>query len=181
MPGSSRVLAPSLRSRIMSAEQAAALIPSGVNVGMSGFTGAGYPKVVPHALARRIMDAKLAGENFRIGVWTGASTAPELDGTACRFRHRAGPRRPARAVAQATREDHHRQLRAPGLPTRAPRLLPANPGPFAGQAHAPPAGRGVLLASQLPADRPNAPELILRRWRGTDPPVRHAYVVVAAR
>lgn len=77
---SSRVLAPSLRSRIMSAEQAAALIPSGVNVGMSGFTGAGYPKAVPHALARRIMDAKLAGENFRIGVWTGASTAPELDG-----------------------------------------------------------------------------------------------------
>jgi succinyl-CoA:acetate CoA-transferase len=64
----------------MSAEQAAALIPSGANVGMSGFTGAGYPKAVPHALARRIMDVKLAGDNFRIGVWTGASTAPELDG-----------------------------------------------------------------------------------------------------
>ena len=76
----SRVLAPALRSRIMSAEEAAALIHSGHNVGMSGFTGAGYPKAVPHALARRIMDAKLAGENFRIGVWTGASTAPELDG-----------------------------------------------------------------------------------------------------
>jgi succinyl-CoA:acetate CoA-transferase len=64
----------------MSAEQAAALISSGDNVGMSGFTGSGYPKAVPHALARRIMDAKLAGEKFRIGVWTGASTAPELDG-----------------------------------------------------------------------------------------------------
>jgi succinyl-CoA:acetate CoA-transferase len=78
-PGT-RVLAPSLRSKIMSADEAAALIRSGSNVGMSGFTGAGYPKAVPHALARRIMDAKLAGENFRIGVWTGASTAPELDG-----------------------------------------------------------------------------------------------------
>jgi succinyl-CoA:acetate CoA-transferase len=80
MPSRSRVLSSSLRSTIMAADEAAALIPSGANVGMSGFTGAGYPKAVPHALARRIMDAKLAGQNFRIGVWTGASTAPELDG-----------------------------------------------------------------------------------------------------
>lgn len=75
-----RVLPSSLRSKVMSAEEAAALIESGANVGMSGFTGAGYPKAVPHALALRIIDAKLSGRNFRIGVWTGASTAPELDG-----------------------------------------------------------------------------------------------------
>src|SRR5208283_5181266 len=31
-------------SKIMTAQQAAALIPKGSNVGMSGFTGAGYPK-----------------------------------------------------------------------------------------------------------------------------------------
>lgn len=36
----------------MSADEAAALIRHGDNVGMSGFTGAGYPKVVPAALAR---------------------------------------------------------------------------------------------------------------------------------
>jgi succinyl-CoA:acetate CoA-transferase len=64
----------------MSAEEAAALIPSGVNVGMSGFTGAGYPKVLPAALAKRIMAANQRGERFKISVWTGASTAPELDG-----------------------------------------------------------------------------------------------------
>ena len=64
----------------MSAEEAAALIPSGVNVGMSGFTGAGYPKVLPAALARRIVAANERGERFKISVWTGASTAPELDG-----------------------------------------------------------------------------------------------------
>ena len=64
----------------MSADEAAALIPSGVNVGMSGFTGSGYPKSVPGALARRIAEAHASGEHFRIGVWTGASTAPELDG-----------------------------------------------------------------------------------------------------
>lgn len=37
-----RIRNPALHSRIMSAEQAAALIPHGANVGMSGFTGAGY-------------------------------------------------------------------------------------------------------------------------------------------
>lgn len=75
-----RVLCPSLRKRIMSAKDAAALIPSGVNVGMSGFTGAGYPKAVPQALAEHIREQKAQGENYRISVWTGASTAPELDG-----------------------------------------------------------------------------------------------------
>ena len=42
-----------LKSTVMSAEAAAALIPNGSVVGMSGFTGAGYPKAVPTAIARR--------------------------------------------------------------------------------------------------------------------------------
>jgi succinyl-CoA:acetate CoA-transferase len=66
--------------KVMSAEQAAAFIASGDNVGMSGFTGAGYPKAVPAALARRVTDATARGERFSVGVWTGASTAPDLDG-----------------------------------------------------------------------------------------------------
>jgi succinyl-CoA:acetate CoA-transferase len=77
---SDRILHAPLRSKIMTADEAAALIPSGAHVGMSGFTGAGYPKVVPVALARRIEAAHAAGDPFRISVWTGASTAPELDG-----------------------------------------------------------------------------------------------------
>ncbi|MBS1190188.1 MAG: Acetyl-CoA hydrolase/transferase [Rhodocyclaceae bacterium] len=80
MKDTSRIQCAALRSKIMSATEAAALIPSGVNVGMSGFTGAGYPKVVPSALAKRIMDANVHGKKFKIGVWTGASTAPDLDG-----------------------------------------------------------------------------------------------------
>ncbi|GKT13383.1 acetyl-CoA hydrolase/transferase family protein [Acidovorax sp. SUPP2522] len=76
----SRVLNPLLRERTMTAEQAAELIPNGARVGMSGFTGAGYPKAVPTALARRIEGLHAAGEPFSIGLWTGASTAPELDG-----------------------------------------------------------------------------------------------------
>ena len=69
-----------LRAKLMTAEQAAALIQPGWNVGMSGFTGAGYPKAVPRALAAHIEAAHAAGRPFRIGLWTGASTAPELDG-----------------------------------------------------------------------------------------------------
>lgn len=77
---SERVKSRQLASRIMPAEAAAALIPAGANVGMSGFTGAGYPKAVPAALAGRMAEAKAAGEPFTVSVWTGASTAPELDG-----------------------------------------------------------------------------------------------------
>lgn len=69
-----------LRSKVMSAESAASLIGSGSTVGMSGFTGSGYPKAVPLALAARIEAEHAAGKPFRVRVWTGASTGPELDG-----------------------------------------------------------------------------------------------------
>ena len=84
MTPTQRIQHPGLQSRIMSAEAAAELIPAGANVGMSGFTGAGYPKLVPGALARRMERLHAAGEAFQIGLWTGASTAPELDGVLAR-------------------------------------------------------------------------------------------------
>ncbi|MBU1383261.1 MAG: acetyl-CoA hydrolase/transferase family protein [Alphaproteobacteria bacterium] len=77
---SSRVRCPALRSKIMSADAAAALIAPGTTVGMSGFTGSGYPKVVAPALAARIEAEHARGNPFRLNVWTGASTGPELDG-----------------------------------------------------------------------------------------------------
>lgn len=80
----SRIAMPALRSRVMSAEDAAALIHDGTTVGMSGFTGAGYPKAVPVALAARIDAEHEAGNPFRVRVWTGASTGPELDGALAR-------------------------------------------------------------------------------------------------
>ncbi len=81
MSALSRILCPVLKQRLMSAEAAAELIPAGANVGMSGFTGAGYPKAVPGALADRIRKLNAAGGTpYKINVWTGASTAPELDG-----------------------------------------------------------------------------------------------------
>ncbi|HVJ36505.1 MAG TPA: acetyl-CoA hydrolase/transferase family protein [Stenotrophomonas sp.] len=75
-----RILHPRLRDRVVSADAAAAWIAPGETVAMSGFTGSGYPKAVPIALAQRIEAAHQAGEAFQIKLMTGASTAPELDG-----------------------------------------------------------------------------------------------------
>lgn len=80
MSSNSRIQHPLLQEKIMSAEAAALLIQNGDHVGMSGFTGAGYPKLIPQALAKRIELANQGESKFSIGVWTGASTAPELDG-----------------------------------------------------------------------------------------------------
>jgi succinyl-CoA:acetate CoA-transferase len=74
-----RILHKGLKSKVMSAEAAAALIPNGSVVGMSGFTGAGYPKAVPIALAKRALDEKLKGKALKLDVLTGASTGPEQD------------------------------------------------------------------------------------------------------
>ena len=75
-----RVLNSNLSSKIMSAAEAAALIHSGDQIGMSGFTGSGYPKAVPLELAHRIAEATFRGQKFQVSVFTGASTGPELDG-----------------------------------------------------------------------------------------------------
>src|SRR3954451_10713848 len=80
MAQSGRIRHAGLARKVVPAEAAAGHIRHGDTVGMSGFTGAGYPKVVPQALAKEIHDAHDAGEPFRVNVWTGASTAPELDG-----------------------------------------------------------------------------------------------------
>ncbi|HWU03549.1 MAG TPA: acetyl-CoA hydrolase/transferase family protein [Novosphingobium sp.] len=74
-----RIANSALRSKIMSAQDAAGLIKPGTTVGMSGFTGSGYPKEVPMALAGRIEASHAAGDPFKVRVWTGASTGPELD------------------------------------------------------------------------------------------------------
>ncbi|BDH63426.1 acetyl-CoA hydrolase [Lysinibacillus sp. PLM2] len=63
-----------LVDKVVSAEEAAALISNGAVVGMSGFTRAGDAKVVPMALVERAKN-----EEFKIDVYTGASLGPEVD------------------------------------------------------------------------------------------------------
>lgn len=75
-----RISCPVLATKVTSAEHAASFIHDGDNVAMSGFTGAGYPKSVPTALAHRIRAAHDHGERFSIGLLTGASTGAEVDG-----------------------------------------------------------------------------------------------------
>ena len=76
----SRMDCATLAGRVMSAADATAFIAPGSTVGLSGFTGSGYPKAVPLALAARIEAEHAAGNPFQVRVWTGASTGPELDG-----------------------------------------------------------------------------------------------------
>lgn len=65
---------------ILTADEAANLIKNNENVGFSGFTAAGSPKAVSKAIAAKSLAAKAAGSDFKIGVYTGASTGSSLDG-----------------------------------------------------------------------------------------------------
>lgn len=76
---------------VMSAEEAAKFVNHGDRVGISGFTGAGYPKALPTAIAEKAKAAHAAGDEFQIDLFSGASTAPDCDGVlaeadALRFR-----------------------------------------------------------------------------------------------
>lgn len=57
----SRVRNASLRSRIMSPQEAAKIVKDGMCVGCSGFTPSGYPKAVPLAIAERVRKAESEG------------------------------------------------------------------------------------------------------------------------
>lgn len=70
--------------KFMTAQEAAALIQNDDNVGFSGFTPAGCPKVVTKALAERAIDEHKKGNPFKIGMFTGASTGDRLDGELAR-------------------------------------------------------------------------------------------------
>lgn len=74
----------SYSDRIMSPQQAAQLIHSGMGVAMSGFTLTGYPKSIPEALAE-------SGHAKKLNVVTGASVGDDMDGIMARanlFSHR---------------------------------------------------------------------------------------------
>ncbi len=64
----------------ITAEEAASVIKNGDNVGLSGFTASGTPKVVTVALAERAKALHEKGEPFKINLFTGASTNDHVDG-----------------------------------------------------------------------------------------------------
>jgi len=73
-----------LSAKLMTPEEAAALIRDGEVVATSGFTPSGYPKAIPVALAERGKALHDAGQPFGITLYTGASVGDELEGSLIR-------------------------------------------------------------------------------------------------
>ena len=68
----------------ISAEEAAHVIKNGDIVGLSGFTPAGSPKAVMAEVAKIAEEKHARGEEYQIGLITGASTGDSCDGTLTR-------------------------------------------------------------------------------------------------
>lgn len=66
------------------AQEAAEFVKHNDNVGFGGFTPAGCPKVIPHAIAEKARKEHAEGREFKIGMFTGASTGDRLDGELAR-------------------------------------------------------------------------------------------------
>ncbi|MBQ0102581.1 MAG: succinate CoA transferase [Prevotellaceae bacterium] len=64
----------------ITAAEAAALIQNGDNIGLSGFTPAGTAKAVTAELAKKAHAEHEAGREFKVGIFTGASTGQSCDG-----------------------------------------------------------------------------------------------------
>ena len=73
-----------MRYKTITAEEAASYISHNDNVGFSGFTASGSPKVIPTAIAQKAESEHAAGRPFQIGMFTGASTSDRLDGALSR-------------------------------------------------------------------------------------------------
>ncbi len=65
---------------VLTPEEAAAFVQHDETIGFSGFTPAGAAKVIPSAIADKAAAEHAAGRDFKVGVITGASTGPSLDG-----------------------------------------------------------------------------------------------------
>lgn len=70
--------------KTLTAQEAAMHVSHNDNVAFSGFTPAGSPKLVAGAIAARAKEAHEKGEDFKIGMFTGASTGDSLDGELAR-------------------------------------------------------------------------------------------------
>ena len=65
---------------ILTAEEAAEFVQNGYSIGVSGFTVPGNPKVVPAAIAAKARREHEAGREFKINLFSGASTNDATDG-----------------------------------------------------------------------------------------------------
>lgn len=75
MLGDKRLRNPKLYDKLCTAEEAANFIQNHDNVGISGFTPSGYPKLTTLALAEQIKRGRLC----KISLWSGASVGAEVE------------------------------------------------------------------------------------------------------
>lgn len=69
---------------ILTPAEAAEFFHHNDNVGFSGFTASGAPKVVPGAIAQKAIAEHEAGREFKLNLFTGASTSDMADGVLAR-------------------------------------------------------------------------------------------------
>jgi propionyl-CoA:succinyl-CoA transferase len=67
------------RFAVLSAEEAAELIPHGATLGIGGFTDPGVPQAVARALALRARGLHASGEPFQVRILSGAEAGPAVD------------------------------------------------------------------------------------------------------
>ncbi|KAK2740744.1 acetyl-CoA hydrolase [Myotisia sp. PD_48] len=75
----SRVRHPNILSKLAKAEDLIHHFPNGAYIGWSGFTGVGYPKKVPTALADHVEKNGLQGK-LKYNLFVGASSGAETEG-----------------------------------------------------------------------------------------------------
>ncbi len=64
----------------ITAEEAAAMIKNNDTLGLSGFTAPGTPKAITEAVAAKAVKEHEEGREFKVNIFTGASTNPHVDG-----------------------------------------------------------------------------------------------------
>ncbi|KAI2786007.1 Acetyl-CoA hydrolase [Penicillium oxalicum] len=74
----SRIRRPSYLNKLAKAEDLIDLFPNGSYIGWSGFTGVGYPKMVPTALADHVEKNNLQGQ-LKYTLFVGASSGAETE------------------------------------------------------------------------------------------------------
>ena len=70
--------------QFMSAADAAAMINNGDTIGLSGFTAPGVPKSILEEVAHRAAAEHEKGNEFKINIFSGASTNDHVDGILAR-------------------------------------------------------------------------------------------------
>lgn len=68
----------------ITAQEAAEMIGHGQTIGTSGFTASGTPKAITDAIAEKAVKEHEAGREFKINLFTGASTNQHADGALSR-------------------------------------------------------------------------------------------------